>query len=527
MNIPLHPISNIYLFVSEVAKKSPRNIALMSCSSDGSLLETLSYEALLEKMERALQYLQTLGLKEKDCIALAFTNSIDLLILSWSAWSMGIITIPLDTKNDIGELYAYKIRITQSKYLIVQEKIQKSIDQASIEGVRIEIFSGFLYRSEKELPILQKNPDHIALILFTSGTTGHPKGAQLSLQNLIVNADGIRRWFDIRDTDRFLVNLPLHHINSTTFCLSILLSGGSIAIPPTYSSSNFWNQVSKTQSTITSIVQSIVYDQLVRESEFMHVKNDILLNRIQIGSAPVIAHSALEFEDTYHIPLYQGYGQTETALRVTGVPLSLSSALHKKIVEENSIGISMPWADVQIASNTGEHLGENEEGELIVRGDAVMRGYVGKEPAFQNGYFLTGDIGYFKIIDKKKFFFLKGRKKEIIIKGGVNISPTAVENRLKKVSVDIDQVYVIGVVDDRYGEEVAAIICWKKHVDTDQAFKKLKKNILSHTPLIGAYEAPKYLLSLSPEKLPRTSTGKVQRMILKKQFSREKFEHIQ
>jgi len=520
-------VQNIYSFVLEISKKAPHRSSLITCSQNGTLCQDFSYADLAKNMTHALQYLHEIGIKRGDCIALAFTNSTDLLILSWAAWSMGATTVPLDTRNDIQEVYEYKIRTTQSRYLIIQKNLHENIKLPEIKSVSIKIFSHFSHKSSTLLPPLIHNPHHIALILFTSGTTGNPKGAQLSLQNLLTNADGVRQWLDIKSNDRFLVNLPLHHINSTTFCLSLLLSGGTIVVPPAYSNSNFWSQVEKTKITITSIVQSILYDQLSHKEEFEAKKQNILLNRIQIGSAPVIAQSALEFEDSFHIPLFQGYGQTETALRVTGVPISLSPKLHKKMVEENSIGTAMSWADVQILDKEGNQIQkENEEGELVVKGDAVMRGYIGKEPAFTDGYFLTGDIGYFQIIEKQKFFFLKGRKKEIIIKGGVNISPVAVENRLKKISSDIDQAYVIGVPDNRYGEEVAVLLCWKKNIDTHQAMENLKNILRSKNSFIGSYETPKYFFSLEEKKLPKTSTGKVQRILLKKQYPKEMFEHL-
>ena len=284
--------------------------------------------------------------------------------------------------------------------------------------------------------------------------------------------------------------------------------------------------MAKTGATITSVVQSIVFDQLHREEEFNAQKDTIRLNRIQIGSAPVLAQSVQEFNTKFGIRLYQGYGQTETALRVTGVPMDISDELYERLVEENSIGEPMQWADLQIADDVGKFLGEGEEGELVVKGPAVMEGYLGMEPAFRDGYFLTGDIGYFKVIDSRKYFYLKGRKREIIIKGGINISPVAIENALKKISTDIDQAHVISVVDERYGEEPGAVISWRSEVDEEAAKRRLKAALLLGTPYLSEYETPKYITSLSIKDLPTTSTGKVQRSVLKDRIPYEKFESI-
>lgn len=507
--------------IAALARRHPAKAALISCTPEGDATETISYAELEEKIEAAGSYILGLGLNEGDRLALAFGNSAELLILSWAAWALGIVTVPLDVKRDTGELYEYKIKLNDAKVLIAQ----KGIVAAEVPGVRTVAFSGFPADDVAQLP-WKNDVSHLALILFTSGTTGNPKGAKLSLKNLLVNAEGIREWLRITEDDVFLVNLPLHHINSTTFCLPVLLAGGTIAVPPGYSNSHFWAQAAKTGATITSIVQSILYDQLSRTSEFAAVKDRIKLSRIQIGSAPVVAQSVLEFEKKYGIPLYQGYGQTETALRVTGVPMDLPEALYKRIVEENSIGVPMRWADVRIADENGTFLGEGEEGELVVRGEAVMEAYVAGESAFREGYFLTGDIGLFRVIEGRTYFFLKGRKKEIIIKGGINISPAAVENHLKSISDDIAQAYVVGVPDERYGEEVAAVICWKEGIDTGRALRRLKFVLLCGTAKLSAYETPKYIAEMTQEDLPTTSTGKVQRMLLKKTMPRERFGSI-
>ncbi len=519
-------INNLHEHIIYLAKTDPKKTAILSCDAEGKILGEITYQELSQEIAQAANYLHSLTLKSGDRVALAFNNSAELLVLSWAAWSVGIVTVPLDIKRDTGELHQYKIKLSNAKLLIAQKEMLKDSDREHLQGIKIINFAGV----PKSLNTRTKwKPDlsHQALILFTSGTTAHPKGAKLSLENLIVNAQSIREWLNIGKEDKFLVNLPLHHINSTTFCLATLLSGGTIAIPPTYSNSHFWQQVAATGATITSIVQSILFDQLSREEEFAKVKDAIKLNRIQIGSAPVVVQTLQEFRKKFRIALYQGYGQTETALRVTGVPIGLNEKLYEELIEENSIGSPMSWADVQIADEHGKILGEKEEGELVVKGPAIMEGYLGNEPAFRWGYFLTGDIGFYKTISGTRFFYLKGRKKEIIIKGGINISPVAVENHLKKISGDIAQAYVVGIPDTRYGEEVGAVICWKKDISEEDAKRRLKGILLFGTPTISAYETPKYISSILPENLPTTSTGKVQRSVLKNKTPLERFEPIE
>jgi carnitine-CoA ligase len=345
-------VKNLYEHIVSVAEHSPSRAALLDCDHEGKTLRELSFKELAQEIQSAAEYLCGLGLKKGDRVALAFKNSSDLLIISWAAWCVGIITVPLDSKRDTGEQHAYKIKLNDSKFLIAQCGALKNEDKEHLAGINVVNFAGFFKAKQIKID-WEMGLSHQALVLFTSGTTAHPKGAKLSLQNLVVNALGIREWLRITEEDRFLVNLPLHHINSTTFCLSTLLAGGSIAIVPAYSNSLFWQQISKTGATITSIVQSILFDQLNREEEYAAVRKDVRLNRIQIGSAPVIAQTVQEFRNKFGIRLYQGYGQTETALRVTGVPTGLSEELYERLVEENSIGAPMQWADVRIADDVG------------------------------------------------------------------------------------------------------------------------------------------------------------------------------
>jgi len=516
----------LYSLISNLSKSYQDRPALISYDDNGKIIEEISYALLKEKIEIYAAFLLDQHLASGDSFAIALRNSSELLLLSWAAWSMGIITVPLDMKKDTLEERVYKINLSKAK-VIVTKNNELSVDEKKFLGEKIKIINSDNVNSSGRKDLLWKSSlDYLALILFTSGTTAHPKGAKLSLENLVVNAESIKKWLKIGHEDRFMVNLPLHHINSTTFCLSTLIAGGSIAIFPNYSNSRFWERTALSEATLTSIVPSICFDQLSRKKEFDKFREKIKLNRIQIGSAPVVVSDVKTFMDLYKIPLYQGYGQTETALRVTGMPMDLDKKLYESLILDNCIGIPLEWAKVEVMDENGIVLGEEEDGEIIVKGRAVMKGYIGNKEGFKNGYFLTGDIGYFKVINSKRYFFLKGRKKEIIIKGGINISPVAVEDKLKKISRDIDQAYVVGVEDRRYGEEIGAVICWKKDIDVEKAKTNLKYTLLQSSEHISFYESPQYIISLDPQNLPMTSTGKIQRSVLRNKINSKDFEVV-
>src|SRR3989344_4726789 len=186
--------------IFSLAEQTPKKIALISCDAEGKVLEEITYSTLSKRIEEAAQYLSDLSLKKGDRVALAFRNSPELLILSWAAWSMGIVTVPLDIKRDTVELCRYKIKLSNAKLLIVQKGVPKIFGEINIQDVKIREFSEFPSKSSAII-YWESGLRQTALILFTSGTTANPKGAKLTLENLIVNAENIRRWLRITDED--------------------------------------------------------------------------------------------------------------------------------------------------------------------------------------------------------------------------------------------------------------------------------------------------------------------------------------
>src|SRR3989344_6764370 len=198
-----HPIKNLHEHIASLAKTDSKKTALLSCDSEGKIVGEISYGALSKKIELASSYLHELSLKSGDRVALAFNNSAELLILSWAAWSTGIVTVPLDIKRDTGELHQFKIKLSNAKLLIAQKGILKDSDRGYLQEIKIIDFAGLPSNSTAGTD-WKPGLSHEALILFTSGTTAHPKGAKLSLENLIVNTQSIWEWLRIEETDRFL-----------------------------------------------------------------------------------------------------------------------------------------------------------------------------------------------------------------------------------------------------------------------------------------------------------------------------------
>ena len=340
-----------------------------------------------------------------------------------------------------------------------------------------------------------------------------PKGARLTSRSLWANAAQIVDWLKITEQDRFHILLPLHHINSTTFSLATMLAGGTIVLSPRYSRSRFWRTMAEHRATLASIVPTIAYDLLAEEEAFTARRDDLQqVSRIQLGSAPVQVSVVMEFWAKYRIPLIQGYGSTETSLRCAGVPYGLTENEYLATARSNSIGTEMRYCNVAILDQECAEVPEGEAGEICIRGPIIMQGYLNDAEsstrAFRGGWFHSGDLGCWQRVNGRRHFFIKGRLKEIIIKGGVNVSPLAVENAILSAFPALDSCYAVGIPDRRYGEEIGVLVA-----GTATGVDALRQAIKTRDiPRLQAYECPSVCLSVSREDMPMTSTGKIQRV---------------
>ena len=465
--------------------------AIIYYNVDTGERDALTYEQLLKIVKKTALYLISLGVKENDKIAMLMENTVEILIFELAAAFVGAAVIPLDLKRDTLDRKTYKLRQTNSSVLFVklsdkqdqQEEInalKQMIPDLKVVGWKrysdLEILLKPFSEKASSATFGNKNLEHVYIILYTSGTTSHPKGVILNARSCLLNAQGIALWQQFTSHDRFGVILPLHHINSTIFSLSLLLSGGTIILCSRYSRSKFWDIVKEFKITNTSIVPTILHDLLTDESR---TTTETTLKRVCIGSAPVLPDEAVRFYQKFQVRVIQGYGQTETALRVAGVPVDLEEDKYLKLLRQNSVGKALKNNKLSIMDENNQPKKASEEGEICIKGPVVAKGYL-NDPittanSFKGEWFHSGDLGKYEIIEGEEYYFVIGRIKEIIIKGGVNISPSVVEDWLLKNFVEIDQACVVGIADERMGEEIGAAIILKQDL-TEEKKEQLKKN---------------------------------------------------
>ncbi|MBC5629501.1 AMP-binding protein [Clostridium sp. NSJ-6] len=354
--------------------------------------------------------------------------------------------------------------------------------------------------------INQVNAKDTASIMFTSGTTKSQKGVLLSHYNLVNNSLSISRQMGWNEQDKICVAVRLFHcFGITAGILSAVHSGSCIHLIKYYKTCEVLNQIEKYKCTVLNGVPTM-FMAIVRNSKL----KDYDISSVKSG---IIAGSAIHSEEYINICkilnlkyLQPSYGQTETSPCIT--ISALNDSIEKKAV---SVGKSIDNVEVKIWNcKENRESKEGELGEILTRGYHVMKGYYKMpletdEVIDSTGWLHTGDLGF---IDKEGYLYVKGRIKEIIIRGGENISPVEIEYYIKKLP-SIKEVKVIGVEAEVLQEEIVACVVPKENCEVS---KEEVQAIVSK--YLTAYKVPKYVLVF--DKLPTTSSGKIKLGKLKK-----------
>jgi long-chain acyl-CoA synthetase len=371
------------------------------------------------------------------------------------------------------------------------EVVEVDADAPSIPGERAED-DGFA------LPHV--SPGQLALLMYTSGTTGKPKGVMLAQSNLVANAYAIGSEHRLGPSDRVTAVLPLYHINAfAVTMLAPLAHGGSLAMPPRFSASRFWELATRHGCTWLNLVPTMVSyllegDAPPRES-LAHVRF------CRTASAPLAPEHLVAFERKFGIGVIETMGLTETVAPAFSNPWEAAS---RKV---GSVG-RPSGCEARVADERGETLPDGTPGEILIRGPQVMRGYYKNEAAtaaafHPGGWLRTGDVG---VRDADGFFFITGRIKELIIKGGENIAPREIDEVLLGHPAVLDAA-AVGIPDRHYGQEIMVCVIRKPGATCEE--DELRSFCLAR---LGPFKTPKVIRFV--EELPRGPSGKVQRLKL-------------
>lgn len=345
--------------------------------------------------------------------------------------------------------------------------------------------------------------DSTALLMYTSGTTGAPKGVLLSHRNLLANARNITREHRLGADDRVMASLPLYHINGLVVTLlAPLFHAGSVVMTARFSARTFWRDVARYHCSWINVVPTIVAYLLNNVEASAMDLSALKFCRSASAALPVDHHRA--FEARFGVGIIETMGMTETAAPVFSNPYDMT------LRRVGSIGLPS-GSEAKVIAPDGSECAPRVCGELVLRGEQVMSGYY-KRPeethaAFTpDGWLRTGDLGY---CDEEGYFYINGRAKELIIKGGENIAPREIDEALLRHPGVLDAA-AVGVPDSAYGQEIVAFVV-PRACDGGPPLDlaTLREHCLRE---LGRFKTPKEFRLI--DELPRGPSGKVQRLKL-------------
>lgn len=465
--------------------------------------------------------LQSLGLKKHDRVAVLTQNSdVHFEFYFATIWAGGIF-VPLNTRltpreiglllNDCGaeilivdhhncsKLAKISEHSSQPKHIIYTGNIDKSngwIDHESF------LKSGEAIGDENQ------GGEDIAMIIYTGGTTGQPRGAMLTHNNIISNSRTALDMLHDDDSLTYLHAAPMYHIADCQWNLGVTMAGGTHVFLDKFDPKEVLFVIDRYQITHTALVPTMI--KMLCDVNGIHLYDHSSLRKVNFGGSPITPQLIQKARNTLpHCEFIQGYGLTETSPNISMLPDRYNTEGNPKI---ESAGQPVPGMSVKIVDEDGIEVPHGTIGEIITKGPHVMAGYWNQpketKKTIRNDWLQTGDLGY---MNQDGFIFIVDRLKDIIITGGENVYSTEVEKTIQKMN-EIDSCAVIGIPDEKWGEAVHAIVVPEENEQISE------QEVLNHCRKhLADYKCPKSV-EIRHEPLPMSGPGKILKRELRKPF---------
>ena len=446
--------------------------------------------------------LRAAGLEPGDRVSLILPNVPAFPVLFYGTLLAGGIVVPMNPLLKAQEI-EYFYTDSGAKFSFVWGDFAAEA-QAGAEGTSTRVIaSGPVGPSEEDLPAgepiatpVERAGDDTAVILYTSGTTGRPKGAELTHDNLDLNAKrSAEDIIGIRPDDVIMGCLPLFHVFGLTCGLNAAVrQGATLTLIPRFDPGKALEVIDRDQVTIFEGVPTM-YGAMLHHPAVQDTDKSSLRTCVSGGSS-LPGETLREFEETFGVQLLEGYGLSETS------PVASFNMLDQP-TKPGTIGRAIPGCEMKLVGTDGQDVGPGEGvGEIAIRGDNIMKGYWGKPEAtaeaIPDGWFRSGDIAS---VDEDGYYTIVDRKKDLIIRGGMNIYPREVEEVLY-THPDVLECAVVGVPHPELGEDVGAAVSLREGAtgDTEEIKQYVKDRI-------AAYKYPRTIWIL--DELPKGPTGKI------------------
>ena len=461
----------------------------------------LTYSQLQDGARRVAAMLKSKGVGVGDRVGLVMPNVPPYPVLFYGAVAMGAVVVPMNPLLK-GREVKYYLEDSGASIVFAWKDMAaeagKGAEEVGIECVEVGLdFAEMLAQHEPDDEVVDRADDDTVVLLYTSGTTGQPKGAELTHHNMHTNAvTSAETLVELTEVDVVMGCLPLFHVFGLTCGLNAsVLSGSCLTLIPRFDAEKALQIVARDGVTVFEGVPTM-YAGLLHSASADEADMSSLRTCISGGSAMPV-EVMKNFEKKFDCVVLEGYGLSET---------SPVASFNKPDQERKpgSIGTAVREVEMKLLDDDGGDVAQGEVGEIVVKGENVMKGYWGREEAtaeaMQDGWFCTGDLAR---IDEDGYFFIVDRKKDLIIRGGYNVYPREVEEALYEHE-SVAEVAVIGMSDDNMGEEIGAAVALKSGADvTEEDLRAFAKERLA------AYKYPRSVWIV--DELPKGPTGKILR----------------
>ena len=470
MVIPL--VKNISEALKHYAIECPEKTYIISDS------RKYSYYQVDKLVDRVCSLFLEKGISREDFVSIIINNSIEYIVIYLACLRFGTAVNPYPYNLEAKDISRYLGNV-KPKLMLCKKKHYEEICN-SVDFPVIMVDSKFLHSlpsSENNLiSKIQTDYDSIASLYYSSGTTGNPKTIAFSHRNMVTNISSIVRGFNHKRDHTHLIILPLGHTASINYSfLPITLCGGTLVITESFWKirSRFWAIIKEFNVNYVEVVPSIIVALLNTPYKKSQYKDINSLDYVGCGSASLPLDIQEGFRKKYGLKVANLYGLSETG--PTHVDNPLESGW-----KPGSIGRPLHVNNVFITDTDGSLLGENCEGEIVIEGENVFVSYLNNMDLYNSvvkkGIFHTGDLGYY---DKEGLFYFTGRKKELIIKGGINISPDEIDDILFMMD-GVKEAATVGISDDYLGEKIVSFLVIEADKNLDiYSVKDFCSNFLS------------------------------------------------
>jgi long-chain acyl-CoA synthetase len=462
----------------------------------------VTYDELLEGARRVAALLRSKGVGPGDRVGLVLPNVPAFPTIFHGALLVGAVVVPMNPLLKAREVEFYLDDSGASVVFAWKDMAEEAGRAAQAQGIECvavdpETFADVLAEHEPDDEVAEREDDDTVVLLYTSGTTGKPKGAELTHANMRTNAVvSAETLVELTPDDVVMGCLPLFHCFGLTCGLdAAVLTGACLTLIPRFDATKALEVIGRDQVTVFEGVPTM-YAGMLHAPDASSYDVSSLRTCISGGSAMPV-EVMKEFEETFGCIVLEGYGLSET---------SPVASFNRPDIERKpgTIGVPVRGVEMKVVDDERHDVEQGEVGEIAIRGENVMKGYWGREEAtaesIQDGWFLSGDMA---TVDEDGYFTIVDRKKDLIIRGGYNVYPREVEEALHEHEA-VAEVAVIGIAHDDLGEEVGAAVALRdgKEATPDELRDFAKERL-------AAYKYPREVWIV--DELPKGPTGKILR----------------